>query len=168
MSIPLQHNIGAYLRSEPIFTASAALTLSSNTSTEITGRIIDRLALGRDYLSVKIVVPYSGNFQSSLGLLLRGRLKDSSSTSGTFATFGTTSTGLDKSFATTTTATSTSHCGVAEWDFDLRTAKRFLQFDLLPVLVASSSGGVSLGGAAIFGGALELPPVAPVDRATTS
>jgi hypothetical protein len=151
-----QHNIGAFLQAEPLFPPAAVLTRSSNGSTEESGRVIDRLALGRHYLSCQIVIAYGGNTQSSLGLLLRGNLKDGATTSA-FSTFGTTSTGLDRTTATTTTATSTAHTGVAAWNYDLRTARRYLQFDLLPVLVASSSGAITFNGAAVFGGPDERP-----------
>lgn len=167
MSIALQHDIGKYLRTEAVLTSSAAVFTASDGAAEQVGRIIDRLALGRAYLSLKVAVGYQALTQSSLGVITTVRVLHATSTAaGDFAAFG--STGVTRTSATTTTATSTAHAGSHEFDFDLRTARRFLQVNTWVRMGASSSGSLGWGALGVFGGADELPPVAPVDRATTS
>src|SRR5262245_20230911 len=168
MSVALQHNIGGFLQTEPVLTSSAVIATASDGAAEQVGRIIDRLALGRGYLSMKVVVPYQAVTQSSLGVLSTLRVLHATSTAaGDFAAFG--STGVTRNSATTTTATSTSHAGTFEYDYDLRTARRYLQININARMGASSSGSLNWGAAAIFGGADELPPtVSARDRATTS
>src|SRR6185369_4120469 len=111
--ISLQHNIGTYLRTEPALAPAATVVTASDGAAEQVGRVIDRLALGRNYNSVKLVVPYQGNTQTSLGVQCTVRLLGASASGGTFASMSTvsTSTGITRSSATTTTATSTSHAG---------------------------------------------------------
>jgi hypothetical protein len=166
-AIQMQHNIGAYLRSEPLFLSSQLITFSSDGNTEVVGRHVDRLALGRAYLSAKICAPFLANTQTSLGVTGILRIEHATSTAtGDFsnlATFSTTA-GVTKTVATTTTATSTAWSGSLEWDVDLRTARRFIRVGLTMKTGASSSGSVSYMPVAIFGGADELPGVAPVGR----
>ena len=171
MSIPESHNIGGYLRAEPIFNSSAVVTMTSDgapNATELLGRIIDRQALGRHYLSAKVVlnVQYNSSGASTVaGVRMTTRVLHATSTAaGDFSNFD--STGITTSFVST--ATSTSVVGVHVHDLDLRTARRYLQVEMTPNFVASSSGGLRYGGAILFGGADELPPVAAVVRATTS
>lgn len=172
--ISLQHNIGAYLRSEPALAPAATTFTASDGATEQVGRIIDRLALGRQYLSVKLVVPYQALTQSSLGVICTARLLGATASGGSFASVAavSTSTGILRTSAATTTATSTSHAGSFEYDFDLRNAPRFLQFGVHCRLGASSSGSLGFGAGLVFGGADEMPstmsPVNQIDRATTS
>lgn len=152
-----QHNVGHGLRAFPIFTASQGLSKSSDSAGEITGRVIDRLALGRHYLSCKIVIPFNALTQTSLGVRVTGRMLHGTSTAPATA-FG--STGIVRLFSTTTTATSTGIVEAAEFDYDLRTASRFIQFIVAADLVASSSGALNYNGAYVFGGGDEKPRVA--------
>jgi len=172
--ISLQHNIGAYLRAEPVLAPAATIVTASDGAAEQVGRVIDRLALGRNYNSVKLVVPYQGNTQSSLGVQCTVRLLGATASGGTFAPMAavSTSTGILRNSATATTATSTAHAGAFEYDFDLRNASRYIQFGILLKLGASSSGSIGWNAAAVFGGGDELPATNDatkfVDRATTS
>lgn len=170
MSVALQHNIGGFLRAAPGLPSTAATTKSSDSVGETVGRIVDRLNVGgasRPYQSVKCVVPFNGTWASSVGVRVTGRMLHATSTAaGDFSAFG--STGIVKTFATTTTATSTSHQAVAEFDFDLRTARRFLQFNVAVDLIASSSGSVAFQSALVFGGPDELPPTVTVAPISTT
>jgi hypothetical protein len=174
VGIAMQHNIGAYLRAEPLLPPATVTYVSSDGTAETVGRVIDRLALGRNYNSVKVVVPYNAVTQSSLGVISTVRLLGATASDGSFASVAavSTSTGITRTSATTTTATSTSHAGAFEYNYDLRNAPRFIQFGVHVRPGASSSGAVGFSAVGIFGGADELPSTIAtagfVDRATTS
>lgn len=170
MSVGLQHNIGAFLKAIPAVAPGSVVSKSSDSAAEVVGRIIDRFAVpgstGRAYQSVKFVVPFNGTWQTSLGVRVTGRLLHATSTAAAdFTAFGSTS--VVRTFATTTTATSTSGVGVAEFDYDLRMARRYLQFNVAVDLIASSSGSVAYHAVGVFGGADELP-TGILGNATTS
>lgn len=158
-----QHNIGGFISGYPIFLASQAVAKSSDSAAEVVGRVIDRLALGRHYLSCKVLVPFGANTQTSLGVRVTCRMLHGTSTAPATA-FG--STGLVRTFATTTTATSTGISGVAAFDYDLRTANRYIQIGLAVDLIASSSGNLNYNGAVVFGGADERPSIAQTTGTT--
>lgn len=152
-----QHNSGAHLRGFPIFTASQGLSKSSDSAGEIVGRVIDRLALDRHYYSMKLLVPFNALTQTSQGVRVTARVLHGTSTAPATA-FG--STGAVRVFQTTTTATSTGIAHVAEYDYDLRTANRFLQIGIAADLIASSSGALNYNAVVVFGGPDERPHVA--------
>lgn len=158
-----QHNIGGYITGYPVFAASGAAAKSSDSAGEVVGRVIDRLALGRHYLSCKVLVPFGANTQTSQGVRVTARMLHGTSTSPATA-FG--STGIVRTFATTTTATSTGISGVASFDYDLRTANRFIQIGLAVDLIASSSGALNYQGVVVFGGADERPSIAQTTGVT--
>lgn len=152
-----QHNVGGGLRGFPVFTASQGLSKSSDSAGEIVGRVIDRLTLDRHYLSCKVLVPFNALTQTSQGVRVTVRMLHGTSTAPATA-FG--STGIVRVFQTLTTATSTGIAHVAEVDYDLRTAKRFLQIGIAADLIASSSGALNYSGVVAFGGPDERPRVA--------
>lgn len=160
------------VRTEPMLPPGVTQTMTSNgapNATEVVGRVIDRLAAGRLYRSARMSVAYGASVLSSQGVAFTGRMLHATSTADAdFSAFG--STGITRTLATTTSATSTSHAGVCEFDYDLQTARRYIRFNLTPAIVASSSGALSYGGCAMLGGADENPEVAltATDRATTS
>lgn len=162
MGVSFQHDSGAYTRTVPILTSSHTVSFSSDgapNATEVVGRHIDRLALGRHYLSAKVAITYAASVLSSQGVRFVGRIQHATSTAaGDFADF--LSTGFAVTRATTTTATSTSHSGAVEFNADLRTARRFLRVMVTPAIIASSSGSLAYGAALEFGGADELPKTA--------
>lgn len=165
-------NIGAFIRSEPLYLTSQLTIFSSDGNPEVVGRHVDRLALGRAYLSAKVVVPFQASTQAGStaaagGVLGTLRIEHATSTAtGDFANLATFSTtaGVTKTVVSTTTATSTGWTGSLEWDVDLRTARRYIRIGLTMRTGASSSGSVSYQPVAIFGGADELPGTAPVGR----
>lgn len=152
-----QHNIGGFIQGFPIFNASQGVAKSSDSSAEIIGRVIDRLALDRQYYSLKVLVPFGANTQTSVGVRVTCRMLHGTSTAPATA-FG--STGIVRVFATTTTATSTGISGCAGFDYDLRTANRFLQIAITADLIASSSGNLNYSAVAVFGGADTRPVIA--------
>jgi hypothetical protein len=159
MGVALQHNIGNFILSVPILSATNAVqTFSSNGApniTEVVGRVIDRLALGRHYLSAKVIVPFgfSGTGGSTTPTLtFTSRVLHGTSTNPATA-LG--STGVVTSWYTS--ATSTTYVGAHEQIVDLRTASRYLRVNITPNFVASSSGFVSYGAALVFGGGDEVP-----------
>jgi hypothetical protein len=168
MGVSLQHDSAAYTRTVPILTSTTVVSLSSNgapNATEVSGRIIDRLALGRLYLSAKVAITYMADTPSTSGVAFAGRIQHATSTAaGDFANFLTTGFNVTR----TATATSTSLVGAVEFGADLRTARRFLRVLLTPTLIASSSGNLAYGAALEFGGADELPKTAQANIATTS
>lgn len=170
--ISRMHNIGAFIKAEPLFLTSQATLFSSDGNAEVVGRHVDRLALGRAYLSAQIVVPFQASTQAGSTAAAGGvvgvlRIEHATSTATgdfvNYATFSTTA-GVSKTIVSTTTATSTGWTGAMTWDVDLRNARRYIRVGLTMRTGASSSGSVSFQPVAIFGGADELPATAGVGR----
>src|SRR5262245_28796054 len=98
----LQTDIGNWLRAVPVSASTAVVTKSSDDTTELTGRSIDRLILERMstanvpnpanpprmYLTAKVLIPWHGTFASSVGIKIVGRMLHATSTAaGDFAAF---------------------------------------------------------------------------------
>lgn len=165
-------DIGDFIRGIAVLTSTHVTRFSSDgapNATEVLGRVIDRTLLDkmstdasrpaltpRMYRAAKLFVPWQADTSITTGVRVTARMLHASSTAdGDFVAFG--STGAIRSFLATTTATSTSITGVAEYSYDLRAARRFIRFAITPNLVASSSGALAYGAVAVLGDADELP-----------
>lgn len=160
-----QHNVGADLRGQPIMTSTQTTTFSSNgapNATEVAGAILDRLALGRHYLSMKVLVPFQ---VSTLNATSTATALASVTTRVLHGTSTAPATALGSTGVTTTirgigtTATSTSFSAVHVQDVDLRTARRYIQVYVTPTLVSSSSGWFSYNAVAAMSGPDQAPAV---------
>lgn len=145
-------------------TTSAFFTAGG--STTYTGYTIDRLALGRRYLSAKAAVLVSGVFTGSSGtpthtVLATVRMFDSP-TSTAWTAYGSSQ---DASYAWTATSSGQMRASLnTRWD--LSRARRYVrwQYDGLAVTGSVSSSGlenaIMHGLAVVLGGAEQVPPLA--------
>lgn len=156
MSVANQHTGLKASKSVFCLLSSASVTWSSNgapNATELAGRVIDRQALGRWYLSAKLVVPVAiqstGLAAAAVGSVTSRLLHSTSTSTGDMVAFG--STGVTTNF-TGTTAASTQSYATHEVAYDLGTARRYLQVCITGTATASSSGSFAMTPVLIFSG----------------
>lgn len=171
-------------------------TCAAGAESGITGRIIDRLNLGRHYLSAAPMVVGDGDVGTStvatIFASVEAKIQDSSTTCGDdfsdfstgfqaatragFIITNTTSTERGSGFLSSEDAAGSTSTGAfsietAPAAYDLTAAKRYLRMVMTPHIGASSSGGgtVRLTGLMVFGSADELPHnLASTERAVVT
>ncbi len=151
-------DIGAFVTGALGLTPAVITAGAGDDGVEVDGPAVDRLALGRHYLSAKLIVAFEAVLAEGETLSIAANAQDDSQSdfAGTPADYG-------DAFANAVVATGgtggSTERGTVELPIDLSSARQFIRVQATADLSAVGTDTVAIAAIWVFGGADELPPV---------
>ena len=149
-----QVNSGAYTGAVYAIDAATATAGAGSDGAFVDGEAYDRLATRALALSAKLVVPYTATQASGESTVVRGRVQHRALPADDWEDYD------DEPSDVTVAALDSGNAveGVAEFNFDLAGAKRYVRFRMRPTLSASGTDTFAHGrSVAVLGGYDNLP-----------